>query len=550
MVCRLTRCVSERLGTESAGTGLASAEMKGATPRTGANTVITLGATILLSLGTWHKMPRNKDSHAAPMKSLLLRPTRLVGVMLALVLMLALVALSLFTWLDFKRIESIRSHVNRTSLLEDSLVTLKDSVPRSLSRTLGSDLERLQSARAYLDQIPIKGAPIGASMRERLDRLKGLLAQAETQPEIALPAALMLLSEMLERENRIQLEQLDTVYEYTKLDFQLALGALVGFPCLALLTLLALRDRVLRPIGDLKDFLSRLSEGDFAPVSLTGIDPLLLPLFENYNHLVNRLEQLEQATRQRTVSLEHEVRSATQVLLQQQQSLARSERLAAAGEVSATLAHELRNPIAGIQVTLANLRSELHERSLVERMDLVIGELHRITRLLNALLQQSRHVPETPRVVNVSNLVEDLATLIRYQLPPQINLATQVPDDLHCRLPEDAIRQALLNLVLNSVAAIGDAAGNVTIRVEYRDAALCIEVLDDGPGFSELMLAGGIRPFATSRDAGTGLGLAIVRRFAHDFGGEFTIGNRMPRGARVTLSLPAIREDVRHAIAD
>ena len=484
------------------------------------------------------------------MKAILLRPTWLVGVVFALVLTLALGTLSLFTWLDFKRIESIRAHVNRTSLLEDSVVVLKDLQLRMASGGNASATEKLQAVRADLDQIPVKGGPVGSYMRERLEQMKRLLAQAETQPGTALPSALTLLSEMLERENRIQLEQLDTVYAYTKLDLQLALAALLGFPCLALLTLWALRQRVLRPIGDLRNFLSRLSNGDFAPVSLTRIDPLLLPLFENYNQMVNRLEQLEQANRQRTVSLEQEVRSATQVLLQQQQSLARTERLAAAGEVSATLAHELRNPIAGIQVTLANLRSEFHDPVLVERMDLVIGELNRITRLLNGLLQQSRHVPETPRPVSVGSLIQDLATLIRYQLPPQIQLVTEVPDNLRCRLPEDAVRQAVLNLVLNSVAAIADAPGKVTIRVGYRNAALCIEVLDDGPGFNDMLLSGGIRAFVTSRDSGTGLGLAIVKRFAHDLGGELAIANRVPHGAHVTLSLPAMREDVRHAIAD
>jgi signal transduction histidine kinase len=478
------------------------------------------------------------------MKSILLRPTRFVGVVLALALIAALGSLSLFTWLDFARIESIRSHVNRTSLLQDSLLRLKDLKDGAI------DPGKLRAVRTNLSQVPVKGAPVGTYMRDHLEQLERLLGQAEAQPGAALPQAVALLGEMLERENRIQLEQLDTVYEYTRRDLQLAIVALLGFPCLALLMLWALRERVLRPIADLRNFLSRLSNGDFAPVSLQGIDPLLLPLFENYNHMVNRLEQLEQSNRQRTVSLEQEVRSATQVLLQQQQSLARSERLAAAGEVSATLAHELRNPIAGIQVTLANFRREFHDPVLQDRMDLVIGELNRITRLLNALLLQSKHVPEAPRIVDVNSLVQDLATLIRYQLPPHIQLTTEVPDDLRCQVPEDAIRQAVLNLVLNSVAAIGDAAGKVTIRIEYRNPALHIEIVDDGPGFPDLLLSGGVRAFVTSRESGTGLGLAIVKRFAHDFGGELQISNCVPRGARVTLSLPAIREDVRHAIAD
>ena len=267
-------------------------------------------------------MLRNEDPGAIPMKSVLLRPTRLVAVVFALVLMLALGALSLFTWLDFKRIESIRAHENRTSLLQESLVILKDLQLQAASNRGAPALESLQRARADLAQIPVKGGPVRSYTLERLDRLERLLTQAETQPGTALPPALALLSEMLERENRIQLEQLDTVYGYTKLESQLALAALLGFPCLVLLALWALRERVFRPIGDLKNFLSRLSNGDFAPVSLTRIDPLLLPLFQNYNQMVNRLEQLEQANRQRTMSLEQEVRAATQALLQQQQSLA------------------------------------------------------------------------------------------------------------------------------------------------------------------------------------------------------------------------------------
>ena len=483
------------------------------------------------------------------MKSILLRPTRLVGVVLALVLVIALGALSWLTWLDFKRIESIRSHVNRTALLESSFLVLKDLELKTAVDGSAPDPAGLEAARSHLAQIPVKGAPVGAYMREHLQQLHELLAHAQVQPGVAFPKALAMLSEMLERENAIQLEQLDAVYGYTRLDFRLALAALFGFPCLALLVLWALRQRVLRPIGNLRTLLSRLSEGDFAPVPLERIDPLLRPLFENYNHMVNRLARLEHANRQRTDSLQHEVRSATRVLLQQQQDLARTQRLAAAGEVSATLAHELRNPIAGMQVTLANLRRELSDPVLSDRIDLVIGELNRVTRLLNALLQQSRHVPEPSRAVDVEAMIRDLATLIRYQLPAQIQLETQVPEGLCCRLPEDEVRQAVLNLVLNAVTAIDGAPGRIAIGVEHTQGKLKIEVLDDGPGFPEALLSGGIRPFVTSRDSGTGLGLAIVRRFAHDLGGEFAIANSSPHGARVTLSLPAAREDVRHAVA-
>jgi signal transduction histidine kinase len=237
------------------------------------------------------------------------------------------------------------------------------------------------------------------------------------------------------------------------------------------------------------------------------------------------------------MSLEQEVRAATSALLKQQQTLARTERLATAGEVSATLAHELRNPIAGVHVTLNNLRAELTDPALRERIDLVIAELQRITRLLNGLLQQSSHVPEVRRTVNVGAMVQELATLIRYQLPPQIRLVVDAPQELRCRLPEDGVRQALLNLVLNAVEASQPAAGEVVLQVEQRERNVCFRVLDNGPGFPDDMLSGGVRPFVTSRESGTGLGLAIVKRFARDLGGELGIANRSPHGACVTMTL-------------
>ena len=471
-------------------------------------------------------------------KSVLVRPIQLAVAVFALMLTIALAALALLTWLDFKRVESIRSHVNRTELLEQSAALIKDA--QALAAT-GSIPPQAKIAQVWdrLAQIPIRGGPVGQVTTERLVRLDGLLKQAQTDPGTALAAADTTIDQMLDRETAIQSELLDAVYAHTRLEWRIALIALVAFPGMLAIALWAWRQRIFRPINNLSDFLARLSNGAFTPVAVTGIDPMLLPLFENYNVMVTRLEQLEQANRTRTLLLEKEVRAATEALLKQQQSLARAERLAATGELSAILAHELRNPIAGIQITIANLRRDIADRALGERIDLVSSELQRITRLLNGLLQQSSHVPEPARVVAVDRLVRELATLIRYQLPPWIELVVEAPAGLECRLPEDGLRQAVLNLVQNAVQAMQQAPGTVTIQADRHVDSLVVQVTDEGPGFPAEVL-NGIRPFVTSRDSGTGLGLAIVKRFAKDLAGELSLQNRSPHGACVTLTVPCI----------
>src|SRR5215468_884558 len=112
----------------------------------------------------------DEDSGSTPMKSLLLRPTRLVAVVFALVLTIALGALSLFTWLDYKRVESIRAHVNRTTLFQESFVILKDLQLQTAEGKVPPNPDQLRKVREDLALIPIKGGPVRSYMTERLKR--------------------------------------------------------------------------------------------------------------------------------------------------------------------------------------------------------------------------------------------------------------------------------------------------------------------------------------------------------------------------------------------
>jgi signal transduction histidine kinase len=239
------------------------------------------------------------------------------------------------------------------------------------------------------------------------------------------------------------------------------------------------------------------------------------------------------------LSLEAEVRSATEALLEQQRSLARAEKLAAVGELAAGLAHELRNPLAGIQMSCANLRNEVQDADQAERLDLIGAELKRMTRLLNDLLDQGKQTPPPNIHFQLQQVVSELLALTRYQIPAHIRLESQIPPALHCHLPESNLRQALLNLILNAAQSLDDKPGCIRIAAyALANGGICIEVSDDGPGFSEEMLGQGIRPFATGRSRGTGLGLAVVQRFARDCGGQIRLANQAQGGGQVSLLLP------------
>jgi two-component system NtrC family sensor kinase len=301
---------------------------------------------------------------------------------------------------------------------------------------------------------------------------------------------------------------------------------------------LFLHSRILHPLNDLKQLLQRLTEENYTPITTDHLDPLLLPVFNSYNEMVKHLAELEEAKRLHAQSLQQEVKLATQALLEQQTSLARAERLAAIGEVAAELAHEIRNPLAGIQIAFSNLRREIQAPDQQERLDMISEELKRLARLLNDMLDQSRHSPEPAADFDATSLIRDLVALTRYQIAENVRLEIDAPCPLPVLLPESALRQALLNLILNAAEALEGNPGVVCIKARKDAQGFHIEVIDNGHGFSEDILNYGIRPFRTSRQRGTGLGLAMVQRFVKDMGGSIRLTNYQPHGACVSIILP------------
>jgi signal transduction histidine kinase len=257
--------------------------------------------------------------------------------------------------------------------------------------------------------------------------------------------------------------------------------------------------------------------------------------------LVARARDLRRSNAELAVARDRAEAAAT-TLLEQHESLARAERLAALGEMAASLAHELRNPIAGMMTSLENLQRETGEPHTKERLELVTAEMQRLTRLLGAYLAPVRHRPERIENVDVTRLVEQLCALVRFRIPETVSLDCDHGAPLSWPLPRDRMRQALLNLVLNAQQAIqslgADARGHIDIRIDVVDDDLCVTVEDDGPGFPAETLEHGSQPFQTSRSGGTGLGLAMVRRVVRDLDGRLELSNREPHGACVRLVLP------------
>jgi two-component system NtrC family sensor kinase len=468
------------------------------------------------------------------------RPAQSLAVAVVGMCVLSLAVIAAMTGHDLARLSTIRERVLHTERIQLLAYRIERSVRASKGSRAAIDPTLLRELTDEADQLRAADLALDANTNRRLEDLHELLERAPETNTSDLATVVDLVGEIVDAETSAQEALWKTIDADTRIELGMVVGLCVILPVLAVFTVGFVRRRIFAPLNELRGALSMLAEGDHRPWQAKDAHSALEPLFSNYNRLVSRLEELEQEHQSHARTLESEVRVATQALLEQQRTLARAEKLAAIGETTACLAHELRNPLAGILMSLGNLRRDVANADLVARLDLVVAELERLTRMLNEALAAARHTPEPARPVNLRELVTDLLALLRHQVPDAVALECGIPFGIQCALPPDRIRQALLNLILNSVRALGNGPGRVEITAERRDGTLEIEVIDDGSGFPPEMLRTGIRPFSSNLQGGTGLGLAMVRRVAVDLGGEVALANREPHGACVRLTVECI----------
>jgi|TARA_B110000263_G_scaffold246336_1_gene257259 signal transduction histidine kinase len=234
---------------------------------------------------------------------------------------------------------------------------------------------------------------------------------------------------------------------------------------------------------------------------------------------------------------------STAEILGRQRDLAQAEKTAVTAEFAASISHEIRNPIAGIQMSLANLISETTDHELRERLATLSSEAVRVTDILTQAVALARNEPEPSQSIDLAPWTERFFELLRFQIPDNLQLEHDIEPGIHCHLPPNRLGCCLSNIVTNSIQAIGDNPGWVRLQVETRAEYVALVVLDSGPGFSENILRGGSLPSGSGTQARNGLGLAMTRRFVREMSGRIELSNApsgsSTSGALVTILLPS-----------
>jgi two-component system sensor histidine kinase PilS (NtrC family) len=220
-------------------------------------------------------------------------------------------------------------------------------------------------------------------------------------------------------------------------------------------------------------------------------------------------------------------------------ALKKADRLAALGELSARMAHEIRNPLAAMcgSVQMLSASTEIQEQD-ARLLAIVTREAERLNTLISEFLMYARPAtPQLQRILLHSYLKDEIAFLIHDPRFGKVLIQNLVSESTEVTVDPDQLHQVIINLLQNAADALPDG-GEVCIECSQTSVSVLLSFTDSGIGISEEASRHLFEPFWTTKSAGTGLGLAISYRIIEAHGGTLTVESPSSGGCRFVISLP------------
>lgn len=305
--------------------------------------------------------------------------------------------------------------------------------------------------------------------------------------------------------------------------------AVAGAVAICAVLFMVLAVVVHRPMLELQQKIARVREGDlFVNVGFADRDDEIGDLGRHFNEMVQQLRE-----------------SREEIERLHRTQMSRAEHLATLGEMAAGLAHEIRNPLAGIAGVMEIVGRDLPADSpALSVLGEVRHEVGHINKIVGELLEIARPKPPVYRPEELVAVARHATLFARDQASARKVKLEVVPNPEVPVLEFDKgqIHQVMLNLLLNAVQACSEGG---LVRVEFQVDAQSVtaRVTDTGKGIPPDVLPNIFRPFFTTKGNGTGLGLSLARRLVEDHGGRLEAASEVGKGSVFSLVLPKSRPE-------
>ncbi len=334
----------------------------------------------------------------------------------------------------------------------------------------------------------------------------------------------------------------------------LTLGALLIFVFSTLVILVVAYwaiGTVTRPIRLLSEKVASFAEGQFQEAIVIDRRDEIGTLIEGFTRMAAKLQKAYGKLEGKVKASNTELEKAYHLLKKNQEQLIRSEKMAALGQLSAGVAHEIRNPLTSIKIFIQTLEKEIDlDENQEEDFRIIQKEIDRLNEIVVRFLSFAR--PEEPQLqsVNLRSIVVDTlnlltATIKNHGIQLEVSLSPDLP---HVMGDSRQLEQVLLNILLNGIEAMPNG-GTLAVRscVETDsgtlEESLRLVIQDTGPGIKEQDRARLFDPFFTTKEGGTGLGLSIAYAIVQKHNGRIAVDTEVGKGTSFLLSLPISKEE-------
>lgn len=226
-----------------------------------------------------------------------------------------------------------------------------------------------------------------------------------------------------------------------------------------------------------------------------------------------------------------------------EEKLKKSEQLSLIGQLSSGIAHEIRNPLNFLTLSIGHLKERISEENISDKeeltglLDNLVKEVYRINELIHNFLFLGKTITLHRENIRPSDLIDEALITIKDKIRSGITVATSCNgiDSVYC--DREYMRLSLINLIVNAIQSIQDS-GEVRIECALTDGMACFKVTDTGQGIAADELERVFEPYYSTKKLGIGLGLAITKRFVEEHGGSISAVSEFGKGTSMTIRLP------------
>jgi signal transduction histidine kinase len=249
------------------------------------------------------------------------------------------------------------------------------------------------------------------------------------------------------------------------------------------------------------------------------------------------------------VSFEKMVEERTMELLESERKLEKAKHLADIGTLAATVAHELRNPLATIKIAVYNIRKKMQDARIEQHLTNIEGVIEESSQIINNLLFYSRiRMPERKNI-NLHDILLECISVSEQQFKEKdVSVVTKIATlkDFSFEADPMHMKELFSNILNNAYDAIAGGKGTIEIDADFSDAAfLKISFRDTGEGINPADIEKIINPFFTTKSKGTGLGLTVCNQIINLYEGKIKIESEKGKGTTVTVVLPVKNKNVK-----